>query len=242
MLRVKMQNNYNISNFFGWTTEKGCLSPAIRTPSKIMIVGQSNCGKTRFIRDLLRIRPFEHTFFKIYFYFMEKQKIYEEIQKENPGIEFIHGFPENFPSHGDNHTLIILDDMINELGNGEQIVDLFIKGSHHRKQTCILVSHNLFHDHKKYRLLSLQTNYLVLFRSPRDSSQISPLSYQIFPDKPEFIKNVFWKISHDQPFSFLFLDLSQQTQDFLRVWSNILENPIVHMWTTKTPIDSSDGA
>ena len=227
---IRMKSNV-VTDFLGWTTEKGCLSPAIRTPSKMMVVGQSNCGKTYFLRNLLKIRPFEHNFFKIYFYYMEDQEIYKTIQNENPEIEFIHGFPEKFPSHEGKHTLVILDDMITELGDGKQIVELFLMGSHHKLVTCIMVSQSLYFNHKKYRLLSLQCNYLILFRSPRDSSQISPLSFQVFPTKPGFIKNVFWKICHEKMFASLFLDLSQQTQDFLRVWSDILENPVVYMWS-----------
>ena len=230
-----MESNV-ISDFLGWTTEQGYLSPAIRTPSKIMVVGQSNCGKTYFLRNLLKIRPFEHDFAKIYFYFMEKQEIYKQIQNENPGIKFIHGFPEKFPSHEGKHTLIILDDMITEIGKGKQIVDLFIMGSHHRNITCILVSQNLFFNHKQYRLLSLQANYLVIFKSPRDGSQLGPISMQVYPTKPEFIKNVFWKISQDKAYAHLFLDLTQQTQDFLRVWSDIFVDPIVHMWKVNLPV------
>ena len=218
-----------VPNFLGWKTEKGDLSPAIRTPSKIMLVGQSNSGKTYFLRNLLKIRPFEHIFEKVYFYFMEDQPIYKEIKKENPGIEFIHGFPETFPSHGSNHTLVILDDLITELGTGRQIVDLFIMQSHHRLITCVLVSQSLYYHHKQYRILSLQTNYLIIFRSPRDNSQISPLSSQIFPSNPAFIKSVFWEVSRDKAFSYLFLDLSQQTQDFLRVWADILTDPVVYL-------------
>ena len=215
-------------DFLGWETEHGVLSPAILTPAKILIVGSSTCGKTYFVRQLLKIHPFDHKIEKIYYYFMQNQPLYRDIKKENPGIHFIHGLPTNFPSHKNEPTLVILDDMINEMTDGKKIVDLFIRDSHHKNITCILISQNLFFNHKQYRLLSLQANYLILFRTPRDMSQVSTLSRQLFPTNPTFVQNVFWKVVKNTPYANLYCDLSQKCHDSYRIWSNVLEYPIVY--------------
>ena len=221
-------------NFLGWRTSEGFLAPAIRTPSKILLAGQSLSGKTTFLKQLLEIRPFESKFLNknIYYYFMENQKLMDEIKEQNPGINLISGFPETFPSNEPEPTLIILDDMMDQIGR-QIITDLFIRESHHRNITCILVTQNLFYNHRSFRLLSLNAQFLCVFKNARDQSQITSLSRQVYPLNPTFIQKVYWSVIEDNAYSYIWLDLSQKTKDSLRIWSNILQPvPIVYPLNT----------
>ena len=66
--------------------------------------------------------------------------------------------------------LLVLDDMMDHLGSG--VADLFTKGSHHKNKSVIAVTQNLFHQSRFQRTISLNTHYMVLFKSPRHASQI----------------------------------------------------------------------
>ena len=69
--------------------------------------------------------------------------------------------------------------------------------------------------------MSLNMDYMVLFKNARDASQITHLSRQMYPSKSKFLTWAF----HDatkEPFSYLFLDLKPYTNENLRVRSNIL--------------------
>ena len=62
-----------------------------------------------------------------------------------------------------------------------------------KTETCILqcdkiicvicLVQNMFYQGKESRTMSLNTQYLVLFKSPRDKQQISILSRQMYPNR-----------------------------------------------------------
>ena len=58
-------------------------------------------------------------------------------------IQFQEGLPENFSNAHSKHSLLILDDMLNQVYS-DAVCDLFTKGSHHRNVSVILVTENLF--------------------------------------------------------------------------------------------------
>ena len=78
-------------------------------------------------------------------------------------------------------NLVVIDDLIQKLGNDPRITSLFTKGCHHRNLSVIFILQNIFHRGKELRDVSLNCHYLVLFKSPRDSSQIIHLAKQMFP-------------------------------------------------------------
>ena len=68
--------------------------------------------------------------------------------------------------------------------------------------------------------MSLNAKYIVLFKSPRDRSQIRHLAQQIYPEDVKFVQEVFEQ-TMILPHLYLFLDLSQKTLDELRFRSCI---------------------
>ena len=67
-------------------------------------------------------------------------------------------------------NLVVIDDLIQKLGNDPRITSLFTKGCHHRNLSVIFILQNIFHRGKELRDVSLNCHYLVLFKSPRDYS------------------------------------------------------------------------
>ena len=107
-----------------------------------------------------------------------------------------------------------------EAAQNDQVQALFTRGRH-LNLSVIYLAQNLFHKGKHSRDMSLNMDYMVLFKNARDASQITHLSRQMYPSKSKFLTWAF----HDatkEPFSYLFLDLKPYTNENLRVRSNIL--------------------
>ena len=132
-------------------------------------------------------------------------------------IEFREGLPR--PDDYSNDPLIpklvIIDDLMRESSSSDAIVDLFTKGSHHKNLSVILISQNLFHQGRGQRDISLNANYIVIFKNPRDRAQIRHLARQVYPDDPKFLEEAYYD-STSRPHGYLLLDLKQSTPDEYR--------------------------
>lgn len=142
--------------------------------------------------------------------------------KNDKIISFAHGIPdfENIDATGG--VLVILDDLMSDITI--ELMDLVIRGSHHRSISVIFLVHNLFYGGNKFfRTISLNMKYIVVMKNPRDKKQISTLASQLSPDNINFIKEAFIDATREA-FSYLFVDLSQTCDDRLRVRTNIFSS------------------
>ena len=80
----------------------------------------------------------------------------------------------------------------------------------------------MFHQGKGHRTMSLNSHYMVLFKNPRDASQINFLARQMYPHNAQYLQEVY-KDATTPPFGYLFIDLKQETQENLRLRTNILK-------------------
>ena len=85
--------------------------------------------------------------------------------------------------------LLIIDDLMSELDMVSS--DLFTKYVHHLNMSVIYIVQNLFNCTKKHRTLSLDGNYIVLFKNPRDKTQVSFLARQVCPQKPKILQQAY---------------------------------------------------
>ncbi|KMQ82969.1 hypothetical protein RF55_21314 [Lasius niger] len=107
-------------------------------------------------------------------------------------------FEEGLPTYLNEiqNALIIVDDLMSELVQ------------------------NVFHQGSQMRNISLNSHYLVLFKNPRDKSQITHLAKQMFPGKNKSIQEIFDDATQ-QRFGYLFLDFHPMTEDSLRMRTGI---------------------
>src|SRR6185436_6207776 len=74
-------------------------------------------------------------------------------------------------------TLLILDDLMHEAD--ENVEKIFTKYSHHNSVSVLFLTQNIFF--KNTRTMSLNSQYLILFKNPRDATQITHLARQMYP-------------------------------------------------------------
>jgi hypothetical protein len=202
-------------------------------PFNALVAGPSQSGKTWWIMKLLStpgsIRPKPQ---RILYCYAEWQPAYRNLSLSG-NVEFVKGLPTDILSKldGTTPTLVILDDLMIESSSNKEITSLFVRGTHHKNASVILVCQNLFE--KGLRTISLNSHFIVLFFSPRDQQQIASLARQLYPkNKSQFLVEAYNDATSVSGHSYLFLDLKQTTNKDLRVKTNVFsENnfpPIVY--------------
>lgn len=189
-------------------------------PFTCIIAGPTQSGKTHFTFELLHhlsslIQPMPNN---VIWCYGEHQEKLRELPENVRLTEGLSGLDMIDPSK---RNLLILDDLMHEVGNMQEIAELFTKGSHHRNLSVIIIVQNLFHQGKIMRTISLNAHYMILFKNPRDASQVRYLAAQLFPGKSSFLTDAY-KQATSRAHGYLLLDLTQSTPDHQRVLSHIL--------------------
>ena len=194
----------------------------LQTPFSMGIFGCRNSGKSVFTKNLLISDLIDVPFKKVLWIYKTWQ---DELFKEIAGrlnIEFLDDLP-NFEEMGrQENTAIVIDDYFVEAANNNQVLALFSRGRH-LNISIILLSQNLFHRGKYARDMSLNMDYIVIFKNVRDATQIRHLGQQMYPENKDFLVNAF-RDATKEPYTNLFLDLRSNSLDVLRVRADVLNN------------------
>jgi hypothetical protein len=73
---------------------------------------------------------------------------------------------------------------------------------------------------------------MVLFKSPRDSSQITHLAKQMYPSNVKFMQESF-NDATAKPYGYLFCDLKPETLDDFRLRANIFPSETQYAYVPK---------
>lgn len=177
---------------------------------KLFLSGPSGCGKTTFILNLIRnieLVAKEAPSLVIYFYKEWQDKfdymansLNVKFYEDNDGmIEQIKSF--NKPA------FIVFDDMINS-DNLKIVAQLFSVHGRHLKLSLAFLSQRLFNNNEYFRQISQNSDYMCVFKNPRNSLEIRNLASQISP-KTLFLLDIFNKATQE-PYSYLMINLTQE--------------------------------
>ena len=195
-------------------------------PFTALVAGPTGSGKTVFTAKLIEKASvmIDPPPLKILWCYGVYQKSFQDMRN----VEFHEGIPDINLFDGSQRTLLILDDLMQQAGDSVSL--LFTRDSHHRNLSVIFLTQNIFHSSEQARSMSLNTHYLVLFKNPRDLKQISVLAGQMYPSKSKFLVEAFRDATATR-FSYLLIDLKADTDEKLRVRSNIFpgETPYVYV-------------
>ena len=201
-------------------------------PYSLLLCGPTGCGKTTWITELLKHHEefCTHTPKKlIWVYGVEQSDFFEIIGKTwfPRQCEFVDRCPENLLTRleqtSDCGSLCIFDDVMNEVSSNSMISKLFTCGSSHLGCSMVLMLQNIFPKGTQSRTISINTQYQVLFRNPRDSLQISILARQLCPrNSKDFLE--IYKRATQRPYGYLFCCFTQSCPDEIRYRTNVLPN------------------
>ncbi len=145
-----------------------------------------------------------------------------------PDVEFVQGFsPEIYESiDGSQRTLIIIDDLMDEIASDRTLASIYTRGSHHKNISVVTIVQNLFPKGRQFRNISLNCHYIIVFKSARDKNQIKILSQQAgIKDEVEYA----FKDATKDAYGYLLLDFKPQTADTWRLRTRILPSDKYHI-------------
>ena len=195
-------------------------------PAAAIVAGPSGAGKSQFIIRVLKNRDvmFDVKFVDIVWCYGEEKAIPEYV-KNNHSIRTFQGVPStcDIITDGDvtKPRLLILDDLQSE--SKSKVDDLYSRGSHHLNVSVFLILQNIFHKGK--RDISLNSSYIVFFKSPRDQSQINYLARQINSKNPRVVTDAY-RDSTLKSHGYLLIDLKQRTPENQRLCTNIFPDDV----------------
>ena len=206
------------------------MDPRLKHPFTGIVAGPTACGKSTWVKNLIiyqkdMIDPApEHV---IWFY-GEWQPLYDTLSGM---VEFREGLTDLNTLNTKKQTLIIIDDLMTE--TDKSVSNLFTKGSHHRNLSVLHLVQNVFDKNKHTRTISLNAHYLVIFKNPRDASQITHLAKQMYPGHVRFLQEVFLDAT-SEAYGYLLIDLKQETPEHLRLRTTIMPNEIQYVYMRKS--------
>ena len=155
----------------------------------------------------------------VLFYGRHQPDLFCSLTEEIPSIEFYEGLPTNIEVMSDRSKLniCIINDLMQSVSGNQLVENLFTNGRH-LNLSVMFVSQNLFYAGKKCRTISLNSTYIVVFKNPRDQTQILHLACQMFPSKPKFLQAACKEETKD-PYRYLFIPVHQNLQEFMEIFS-----------------------
>ena len=164
----------------------------------------------------------------VIWFYGEWQPLYDTLSGM---VEFREGLTDLTTLKIKKRTLVIIDDLMTE--TDKSVSDLFTKGSHHRNLSVLHLVQNVFDKNKHTRTISLNAHYLVIFKNPRDASQVTHLAKQMYPGHVRYLQEVFGDATLEA-YGYLFIDLKQETPEHLRLRTRIMPNETQYVYMRKS--------
>ena len=153
------------------TTKNYSMSIKLYANSNILVIESSGSGKTTAVLKILEEKLIEPIPKKIFYLYGAHQPFMDDMTN----IEFVKGLDLSVINKGP--KLLIIDDLILELN--KELANHLIAGCHHKQTTTIFITHSLYLNNELYRLISNNSQYILLFKNKRNFSQVSRLGRQI---------------------------------------------------------------
>lgn len=210
-----------------------CLLP-FSAPTTMAIFGSTLSGKTTWCRKLLENADnmFDRAPDQILYCYGIYQPMFEILHQKIPNLQLHCGLP-SMPMLEDltatsNHSLLILDDLQQEMATNALMEKLFTQLAHHLNLSVIFMGNNMFQKNFS-RTIIVNVHVLILFKNSRDAQQVRALARQIFPVNADQFANVYFNVTQE-PYGYLVVDLSPSTCEALRVRTNIFPGEYPFIW------------
>ena len=200
-------------------------------PFTCIVAGPTGCGKSTFVTRMLRhaaamIDPPPE---KITWCYGEWQEAYATMDLVD--VRFEEGLPTTTMFASTTRNLIVIDDLMVE--TDERVTNLYTKKSHHSNTSVLYLVQNLFPKNKESRSISLTSQHMVVFKNPRDATQMTHLVRQMYPGRVKFAQDAF-KDATAVSYGYLLIDLKQDTPEDLRLRTTIFpDEPVQYVYLPK---------
>ena len=193
----------------------------LKHPFTLVMAGPTSSGKTVLTREIMQHHEITCTFnkkqIKVLYCYGQMQAIYKQ-PIANVLTKYHEGLCNEEEMREFKPDLIIIDDLMMEVGDDPNMANLFTKVSHHLNISVIFIVQNMFFQAKHMRTISLNAHYYILLKNPRDKLQVLNLGRQILPGQSKYFAEVYSECTRE-PYSNLIIDMTSTTPDALRLRS-----------------------
>ena len=201
------------------------------SPFTMTISGSTGTGKSMWLYNLLQHKGemFDIPTHKILYCYGVWQPLFDQMET-HLDIDFHEGVPtvQTINNFADGqHNIIVLDDLQDQVSNNVEAEQLFTRGSHHKNLTVIYIIQNLYQQGKCARNIALNSHYTILYKNPRDITQVSNFGRQLGMSK---LLQEAYKDATSEPYNPLIIDLSPHTEEAYKLRTHIFpgQDPIVY--------------
>ena len=117
------------------------------------------------------------------------QPLFSEMLSTIKNRLFLQGLSENLNDDSFIDTrypsVIVVDDLMRDATNGKDVCELFLDGSNHRNISVTCILQNGLSKGKENITMSINTQYIVLFKNPKDLIGPAILARQMYPSHPK---------------------------------------------------------
>lgn len=203
-------------------------------PYRMIIAGKTECGKTFFLKRLLKETYHIDPFDKIFIFappLSLEQPSYQEIE-EMYGSKNVFKYPgiptpedsdaifdaiksdrdENIKKKLPFSVLFIVDDLMDKVGKGKFVENVMTAGSHHLDISIVFLQQKHFLDGAG-RTSRLNCSYLVCYQLPQDKDSFKRIARQIEPDNCQKLTNKFIEITKKE-YNPMIIDFRAQSKNW----------------------------
>ena len=193
--------------------------------SNVLVIGATGSGKTTAILNIIKEKLIEPMPEKLFFMYAAHQPFMDTWNSDpaNQAIEFIEGLKLEVLDQYEGPKLLVIDDLI--LSLSRDLVNHFLAGSHHKNTTTIFTTHSVFLNNDMYRLISNNSQYIMLFKNKRNLSQVKLLAHQVLEKEFNRLLEAYKYIS---AYEFVLLSCHPRvpdellvTADFFKEWPSV---------------------
>lgn len=195
----------------------------MKAPFGCIVAGPSSSGKSTFVRQLvLEASTLIHPPpVSVLYCYGEFSSLVAEMQR-SPNVQVNAGSPsmqilEQLPKP----SLVILDDLLYTI-EGKHLAELFTKKAHHLNFCIVFIVQDIFD--KKVKVARLNSQYIVLTRSPSSVLSIKNLGTQLFPGRLSYFLDAYRQATGTN-YGYLFIDLHPASSHQLCLRSAIFKQP-----------------
>lgn len=202
--------------------EGSTFDPTLKTPFTFVCSGPTQAGKSQLTKEIIRRKDeiFDPPIHNIVFCYGVKQPpLHNELKRIAPQIRFHEGLPSEYGDDLRTPYLYVLDDLMHECSKSKDVMNAFVRGSHHRNVSILFLTQNFFHD--GLRILTTNSKYICLFKNPSETQVVNKVGQRMNCGRKNEVMEDAFKQCVSVPHGYLFIDCSQNQNENFRLRNNI---------------------
>jgi hypothetical protein len=173
-------------------------------PTTCSVIGPTYSGKTLAVLEIIKYKKelFNNEPKRVIWFYGAYNSIFDRFKGS---IEFIEGLDTlpDLETNGE-HALVVVDDLMGEIN--KELSLAFTQKAHHENFSIFYLTQVLYQKNPIARVISLNSHYLLVFKSFRDQSSLSRLGSQLFPGTKNIFFDLYKMLTH-QPYSYCVINL-----------------------------------